>query len=86
MYVFTCTSYKLADRRNSKSANEKQARKWTQTEMGPPGAVSDEEPTCPRRRLRATGREAPLEEGMATPSRVPIWRGPRTEEPGGYSP
>ena len=29
------------------------------------------------------GREAPLEEGMATPSSTLAWRIPWTEEPGG---
>ena len=31
-------------------------------------------------------QEAPLEEGMATHSRIPAWRIPWTEEPGGYGP
>ena len=34
-------------------------------------------------RVRSLGREDPLEEGMATHSRIPAWRIPWTEEPGG---
>ena len=33
--------------------------------------------------VRSLGREDPLEEGMATHSRILAWRIPRTEEPGG---
>ena len=33
--------------------------------------------------VRSLGREDPLEEGMATLSRILAWRIPRTEEPGG---
>ena len=33
--------------------------------------------------VRSLGREAPLEEEMATPSRILAWRIPQTEEPGG---
>ena len=36
-------------------------------------------------RVRSLGREAPLEEGMATHSSLLAWRIPWTEEPG-YSP
>ena len=34
-------------------------------------------------RVRSQGWEDPLEEGMATHSRILAWRIPRTEEPGG---
>ena len=37
-------------------------------------------------RVPSLGREAPLEEGMATHSSVLAWRIPWTEEPGSYSP
>ena len=37
----------------------------------------------PETRVRSQGREAPLEEGVATLSSVPAWRIPRTEEPDG---
>ncbi|CAI9163929.1 unnamed protein product [Rangifer tarandus platyrhynchus] len=37
-------------------------------------------------RLQSPGQEDPLEEGMATHSRVLAWRSPRTEEPGGTVP
>ena len=37
-------------------------------------------------RVRSLGREDPLEEGMATHSRILAWRIPWTEEPGGNSP
>ena len=33
--------------------------------------------------VQSLGREDPLEEGMATHSRILAWRIPRTEEPGG---
>ena len=33
--------------------------------------------------VRSLGREDPLEEGMATHSRILAWRIPWTEEPGG---
>ena len=33
--------------------------------------------------VRSLGQEDPLEEGMATFSRLLAWRIPRTEEPGG---
>ena len=36
--------------------------------------------------VQSLGQENPLEEGMATHSRIPAWRIPWTEEPGGYSP
>ena len=34
-------------------------------------------------RVQSLGREDPLEKGMATHSRIPAWRIPWTEEPGG---
>ena len=34
-------------------------------------------------RVQSLGREDPLEEGLATHSRILAWRIPRTEEPGG---
>ena len=34
-------------------------------------------------RVASLGGEDPLEEGMATPSRILAWRIPWTEEPGG---
>ena len=37
-------------------------------------------------RVRSLGWEDPLEEGMATHSRILAWRIPWTEEPGGNSP
>ena len=37
----------------------------------------------PEIRVRFSGREDPLEEGMATHSSVLAWRIPWTEEPGG---
>ena len=33
--------------------------------------------------VRSLGQEDPLEEGMATHSRILAWRVPRTEDPGG---
>ena len=36
--------------------------------------------------VRSLGWEDPLEEGMATHSRILAWRIPRTEEPGGRQP
>ena len=41
-------------------------------------------PAAQETRVRSLSREDPLEEGMATPSSVPAWRTPRTEEPAGY--
>ena len=40
-------------------------------------------PTMQETWVRSLGREDPLEEGMATHSRILAWRIPRTEEPGG---
>ena len=37
----------------------------------------------PQTRVRALGRDDPLEEGMATYSSISAWRVPWTEEPGG---
>ena len=37
-------------------------------------------------RVQSLGQEEPLEEGMATHSRMLPWRIPRTEEPGGLQP
>ena len=52
-----------------------------------PSGASGKEPACQCRRLRrqvpSLGREDPLEKGMATCSRIPAWRIPWTEEPGG---
>ena len=55
---------------------------------GFPGGASGEEPACPCRRhnetrIRSLGREDPLEEDMATHSRILAWRIPWTQEPGG---
>ena len=36
--------------------------------------------------VRSLGREDPLEEGMATHSRILVWEIPWTEEPGGLQP
>ena len=38
------------------------------------------------KKVPSLGREDPLEKDMATHSSFLIWRIPRTEEPGGYSP
>ena len=32
--------------------------------------------------VQSLGQEDPLEKGLATPSSIPAWRIPRTEEPG----
>ena len=43
------------------------------------------EQACQFRRhkwVQSLGWEDPLEEGMATHSSIPVWRIPRTEEPG----
>ena len=47
--------------------------------------ASGKEPTCPCRRpgFDPWVGKMPLEEGMATHSRILAWRIPRTEEPGG---
>ena len=55
---------------------------------GFPGGTSGKEPPCPCRkrnemRVRSLGLEDPLEEGMATHSRILAWRTLSTEEPGG---
>ena len=36
--------------------------------------------------VQSLGWEAPLEEGMAAHPRIPAWRIPGTEEPGGLQP
>ena len=52
-----------------------------------PAALVVKDPTCLCRRqemwVQSLGREDPLEEGMATHSRILAWRIPWTEEPGG---
>ena len=54
--------------------------------MGPPRQLSGEESTCsaadPEARVRSLGWEDPLEEEMATHSRILAWRIPWREEPG----
>ena len=40
-------------------------------------------PAMQESRVRSLGREGPLEEEMATRSRILAWRIPRTEKPGG---
>ena len=54
---------------------------------GFPSGASGKEPACQGRRhkrwVRSLGQEDPLEEGMATHSRILVWRIPWTEEPGG---
>ena len=40
-------------------------------------------PAMQETRVRSLGGEDPLEEGMATHSRIVAWRIPRTEESGG---
>ena len=52
-----------------------------------PGSTSNREPGCQagdvRDSVQSLGWEDPLEEGMATPSSIPAWIIPWTEEPGG---
>ena len=43
-------------------------------------------PALQETRVESLGGKDPLEEEMATHSRILAWRIPRTEEPGGYSP
>ena len=54
--------------------------------MGSPGGTSGKEPICQGRRqetwVQSRGQEDPLEEGMATHSRILAWRIPWAEEPG----
>ena len=50
---------------------------------GPRGWLSGKEPACRSMRVRSLGREAPLEEEMATHSSVLAWKIPWMEEPGG---
>ena len=56
---------------------------------GFPGGSSGKEPGClpgditDAHSILGSGREDPLEEGMATHSRILAWRIPWTEEPGG---
>ena len=57
-------------------------------DQGFPGGASSREPACRRKEtyetlVQSLGWEDPLEEGMATHSRVLVWRIPWTEEPGG---
>ena len=49
----------------------------------PGGSMLDNPPTMGEAWVPSLGREDPLEEGMATPSRTVVWRIPWTEEPGG---
>ena len=53
--------------------------------LGFPGGTSGKEPSCQCRRcgVRSLGWEDPLEEAMATHSRILAWSIPWTEEPGG---
>ena len=52
-----------------------------------PAALVVKEPACRRKRqetrVQSLGQEDPLEEGVATHSRILAWRIPWTEEPGG---
>ena len=40
-------------------------------------------PAVQETQVQSLGQEDPLEKGMATHSRIPAWRIPRTQEPGG---
>ena len=55
--------------------------------MGFPGGAHGKEPTCQFRgqKVRSLGGEDPLEEEMATHSRIPAWRIPWTDERGGQT-
>ena len=50
---------------------------------GFPGGTGDKEPVCQSGDIRDSGGKDPLEEGIATHSRILAWRTPWTEEPGG---
>ena len=47
------------------------------------GSVLKNLPAVQETQVRSLGREDPLEEGVATHSRILAWRIPWTEEPGG---
>ena len=47
------------------------------------GSVLKNLPAVQETQVRSLGREDPLEEGVATHSRILAWRVPWTEEPGG---
>ena len=49
----------------------------------PGGSVVKNVPAVPETRVRFLGQEDPLEEDMATHSRILAWRIPWREEPGG---
>ena len=73
-----------------KSEPQKSESKFIQRDtqsVGFPGGASGKEPTCQCRRrktwVQSLGWEDPLEEGMATHSRILAWRIPWTEETGG---
>ena len=48
------------------------------------GSVVKNPPSMQETQVQSLGSEDPLEEEMATHSRVLAWRIPRTEEPGGF--
>ena len=52
----------------------------------PGGSVVKNLPAMQETQVQYLGGEDPLEEGMATHSRILVWRIPWTEEPGGYGP
>ena len=43
-------------------------------------------PAVQERRIQSLGREGPLQKETAARSRIPAWRIPWTEEPGGLTP
>ena len=55
--------------------------------LGFPGGASGKELACQCRRpaFDPWGQEDPLEEGMATHSRILAWKNPTDREPGGLS-
>ena len=66
---------------------EKRIMRISIVEEAFPGGASGNEPACQCKRqtrcgVRVLGQEDPLEEGMATYSRILAWRMAWTEEPG----
>ena len=52
----------------------------------PNGSAVKNPPATQKMRVQSLSQEDPLEEGMATHSRIFAWRMPWAEEPGGLSP
>ena len=75
--------YKVPKLQSSQIPHGNPSSMWTAFIKGFPGGASGKEPACQETEVWSLGREAPLEEGMATHHSILAWRIPWTKEPCG---